>query len=159
MRAVARVTALSLVAAIIGVGGALATGPGGTIERTTLSTSLLDRTGMINTDRIKFQSKDTAKVVFQRAVYKTGAVAADSGWHLHPGIVFVAVSGDPGAEVTRYVGCTAKAYHPGDTFIESGEQPVGKIANTGTADVTLHVMYVVPKDDALSDATVAAPAC
>ncbi len=156
--AAAALAALMLVGATVGV--AVATGPTGTITRTNLTAfppgSALAPTGLINADRIKFESKDDATVVFQQAVYEPGA---DSGWHLHQGVVFVAVVGAPGARVTRSVGCGSKVYGAGQTFIESGEQAAGKITNSGAIEVTLYVMYIVPMGHALSDPTAPAPSC
>src|SRR5438105_14958937 len=62
----------------------------------------------INTDRIKFQTKnDGADVVVQTVTY---APAGYSGWHTHPGFVLVVV--ESGA-VTRQVGCSVHTSSPG----------------------------------------------
>ncbi len=60
---------------------------------------------------------------------------------------------------TRSVGCSSTVHHIGQTFIEDGEQPAGKIANTGSVEVTLYVMYAVPKGSPLSDPSAPAPTC
>jgi len=151
--------AIGLVSASVAATTALATGPSGTITRTNLTPfppgSVMANSWDVNADRIKFQTKDPTTVVFQKVVYAPGA---DSGWHLHPGVVFVTVTGD-GAQVTRSVGCDSTVYQSGQTFIENGEQPVGKIANTGSVDATLYAVFVVPQGSPLSDPTPAAPTC
>ncbi len=160
MRKAIVVTAVSVIAlAGIGAaaGSALATSPSLGITRTNLTPfppgSLLAGAWQVNTDRIKFQTKGDSRVVFQTVTYEPGA---DSGWHLHPGIVFVAVTA---GSVTRHVGCTEQTYSAGQTFLESGEQPAGKIVNTGDVQAALAVMYVVPDGDSLADATPPAPVC
>jgi hypothetical protein len=151
--------AIGLVAASVAATTALATGPSGTITRTNLTPfppgSVMADSWKVNTDRIKFETKDPTTVVFQKVVYAPGA---DSGWHLHPGVVFVTVTGQ-GAQVTRSVGCASTVYRSGQTFLENGEQPVGKITNTGSVDATLYAVFVVPQGSPLSDPTPLAPQC
>ena len=151
--------AIGLVAASVASTTALATGPTGTIMRTNLTPfppgSVMADSWQVNANRIKFQTKDPTTVVFQKVVYAPGA---DSGWHLHSGLVFVTVTGE-GAQVTRSVGCGSTVYHSGQTFLENGEQPVGKITNTGSVDATLYAVFVVPQGSPLSDPTPLAPQC
>jgi quercetin dioxygenase-like cupin family protein len=151
--------AIGLVAASVAATTALATAPSGVIMRTNLTPfppgSVMADSWQVNADRIKFQTKDPTRIVVQKVVYTPGS---DSGWHLHPGLVFVTVTGD-GAQVTRWVGCKSTVYHSGQTFLENGEQPVGKITNNGAVDATLYAYFVVPQDSPLSDATPLAPQC
>ena len=150
---------IGLVGASVAATTALATGPTGAIARTNLTPfppgSVLADSWDVNADRVKFQTKDPTTVVFQKIVYGPGA---DSGWHLHPGLVFVTVTGD-GAQITRSVGCGSTVYQSGQSFLENGEQPVGKITNTGSVDATLYAVFVVPQGSPLSDATPLAPEC
>jgi hypothetical protein len=157
---IASTTVLATIAlTLLLAGSVLATPASGTIVRTNLTPfppgTTLAQTDLINAGPIKFQSKADTTVVFQQVVYSP---AADSGWHLHPGVVFVSVNG-AGAQVTRWVGCSSITYSAGQTFIESAEQVAGKIVNTGSVDATLYVMYVVPAGSPLSDPTAPAPAC
>jgi quercetin dioxygenase-like cupin family protein len=154
----ATAAAVIAIAGTAGVAGsALATGPSPGIARTNLTPfppgSLLAGKWKVNADKIKFQTKGDSRVVFQTVTYEP---AADSGWHLHPGIVFVAVTA---GEVTRWVGCTSHVYSAGQTFIESGQQPAGKVVNSGSTQAALVVMYVVPDGDSLADASPPAPVC
>ncbi|TMD20737.1 MAG: cupin domain-containing protein [Chloroflexi bacterium] len=96
----------------------------------------------INTDRIKFQTKnDGADVVVQTTTY---APAGYSGWHTHPGFVLVVV--ESGA-VTLQVGCSIHTYSagpPADAFYESGTTPI-MARNLGTVPAVVRITYVVPK--------------
>jgi quercetin dioxygenase-like cupin family protein len=93
----------------------------------------------VNTDRLKFQTKDPADVATFSVTYDP---LGFSGWHTHPGIVFVVVAS---GSVVRQVGCTAVTYGAGDSFIESDEQPPGQVSNpSDTTPAVLTVMQVVP---------------
>src|SRR5882724_1763448 len=76
-----------------------------------------------NTDRLKFQTKNPADVATFSVTYDP---LGYSGWHTHPGIVFVVVQS---GSVVRQVGCDARTYSAGDAFIESDEQPAGQVSN------------------------------
>ena len=66
-----------------------------------------------------------------------------SGWHTHPGIVFVTVQS---GSVIRTVGCRSTQYGVGQTFVESDEQAVGAVGNAShTTPAVLWVTQVVPK--------------
>jgi quercetin dioxygenase-like cupin family protein len=149
---------LPIVAAVVAA-AALATGSTGTINRETLAQSAMSESWNVNTDRIKFFNKDEVKLLVQKVTYAPGA---DSGWHLHPGVVLVTVANPPaltGAQVTRYVGCSSHTYSAGQSFIENGEQEPGKIANTGSVDAVLYATFIVPADAPFSDASPPAPSC
>jgi len=149
---------LPIVAAIVAA-AALATGSTGTINRENLAQSAMTESWNINTDRLRFFNKDEVKLLVQKVTYAPGA---DSGWHLHPGVVLVTVANPPaltGAQVTRYVGCTSHTYSAGQSFIENGEQVPGKITNTGSVDAVLYATFIVPADAAFSDASPPAPSC
>lgn len=89
-----------------------------------LSSGRLATSGMINTERIKLQTKDPTDVTHFTVTY---AVGGFSGWHSHPGVIIATVRS---GGVIREVGCDAPVtYSAGDTFIESGEQPAGQVRN------------------------------
>src|SRR2546426_671338 len=96
----------------------------------------------VNTDRIKFQTKnDGADVVVQTTTYAPGGF---SGWHTHPGFVLVVV--ESGA-LTLQVGCSINTYSagpPADAFYESGTTPI-MARNLGTVPAVVRITYVVPK--------------
>ena len=144
-------------ASCLPVAVALGTPPTGTITRANLTPfppgSSLAEKWRANADGIKFMNKGPATTVFQTVTYAPGA---DSGWHLHPGVVFVAVIQ---GQVTRWVGCSSHTYGAGETFLETGDQPVGKLVNTGLEDAKLAALYVVPQGSPLSDPSPSAPDC
>jgi quercetin dioxygenase-like cupin family protein len=93
----------------------------------------------VNTDRLKFQTKDVADVATFSVTYDP---LGFSGWHTHPGIVFVVVQS---GSVIRQVGCNEHTYNAGDSFIESDEQPPGQVSNpSDTTSAVLTVMQVTP---------------
>src|SRR3970040_827163 len=76
--------------AVIGtLAAAVALGsPGAGIPSTPLVAADFDHTVHVNSDRVKFQTKDATDVRIQRLVFAPGAF---SGWHHHPGIIVVSV--------------------------------------------------------------------
>lgn len=97
----------------------------------------------VNTDRIKFQTKGPTDVATFMVTYDPDGF---SGWHTHPGIVFVTVQS---GSVIRTVGCSSTTYGVGDTFVESDAQAVGAVRNAShTANAVLLVTQVVPKGSA-----------
>jgi quercetin dioxygenase-like cupin family protein len=71
----------------------------------------------LNSERIKFQTKDPVDVVDVRLEWGAGG---RSGWHHHPGMVIVVVSS--GLVTVKLLDCSTKSYGPGSpngsVFIE-----------------------------------------
>ena len=121
---------------------ALATPPSGQ-HPTVPAVGTLAHATHINTDRLKFQTKQPADVATFSVTYDPNGF---SGWHTHPGIVFVVVQS---GSVVRQVGCESHAYNAGDSFIESDAQPAGQVTNpSSTTPAVLTVMQVVPHGSA-----------
>jgi quercetin dioxygenase-like cupin family protein len=120
---------------------ALATPPSGQSPEI-LALTRLDDPARVNTDRIKFQTKGPVDVSNYKVTYAPNGF---SGWHTHPGVLLVLVKS---GTVLRQVGCEApRAYGPGESFVESDEQPAGTVRNpSGTDDAVLYVAQVVPSD-------------
>jgi quercetin dioxygenase-like cupin family protein len=117
---------------------ALASPPSGQ-HPTTPAVGTLAAGQQVNTDRLKFQTKDDADVATFSVTYDPRGF---SGWHTHPGIVFVVVQS---GSVIRQVGCDSHTYSAGDSFIESDEQPAGQVSNpSATTSAVLTVMQIVP---------------
>src|SRR6266542_3180067 len=115
MRAITRrlVPAVAVAAVACGFAAyALATPPSGQ-HPTTPAIGTLAAGQQVNTDRLKFQTKDPADVATFSVTYDP---LGFSGWHTHPGIVFAIVAS---GSVIRQVGCTSHTYNAGDSFIES----------------------------------------
>ena len=88
----------------------------------TLVTADFDEPSHLNSDRVKFQTKDATDVRIQRLVFAPGAV---SGWHHHPGMVLLSV--ESGAVTFTHSDCSSKTYGPGlpngAVFAEGGDDP------------------------------------
>jgi len=103
----------------------------------------LDETVQLNSDRVKFQTKDPTDVLVQKVVIDAGG---SSGWHHHPGMVIVAVQS--GSVTVWDSDCNQKTYGPGlpngSVFVESGDEP-GQVTSTGGA--TVYATFVAPSTD------------
>src|SRR4051794_3550479 len=154
-------TALVRVAAIAGVLAipaaisaiALATPPSGqTASAPVIGHLAADQ--QVNTDRIKFQTKDPTDVATFTVTYAGGGF---SGWHTHPGIVIATVQS---GSVIREIGCgDSHTYVAGDTFIESDEQPAGQVRNASATDqAVVAVTQVTPRGEVRRE-DAAAPNC
>ncbi|HYT79563.1 MAG TPA: hypothetical protein VEQ37_09975 [Actinomycetota bacterium] len=141
--ALASLLTLALVAAVIGIAAVALGSPGSGITSTTLVTANFDHTVHMNSDRVKFQTKDATDVRVQRLDFAPGAY---SGWHHHPGIIVVAVAS--GAVTLWDADCNSVTYGPGlpdgAVFVEGGDAPVQA---TSTNGATAYVSYVAPNAD------------
>jgi len=140
MRVIKRLMPAAAVATVAGgfAAYALAT-PSSGQHPTTPAIGTLAAGQRVNTDRLKFQTKDPSDVATFSVTYDP---LGFSGWHTHPGIVFVVVQS---GSVIRQVGCTPHTYNAGDAFIESDEQPPGQVSNpSDTTPAVLTVMQVTP---------------
>ncbi len=110
---------------------------------TTLVKADLDRTVHLNSDRVKFQTKDPTDVLVQKIVTDAGG---SSGWHHHPGMVIVAVKS--GALTVWDSNCNKETYGPGlpngSVFVESGDEP-GLV--TSAAGARSYATFVAPSAD------------
>ena len=102
-------------------------------------------TAKLNSDRVKFQTKDPTDIRFQSVTYAPGG---RSGWHHHPGFVLATVSS---GELTMWdAQCNQKKYGPnspdGAVFLEYGDDPL-QVGNTTDAPATLYAVYVAPNSD------------
>jgi quercetin dioxygenase-like cupin family protein len=140
MRAIKRLMLAAAVAAVAGgfAAYALAT-PSSGQHPTTPAIGALAAGQQVNTDRLKFQTKDAADVATFGVTYDP---LGYSGWHTHPGIVLIVVQS---GSVVRQVGCDSQTYGAGDAFVESDEQPAGQVRNTSsTTPAVLSVMQITP---------------
>ena len=136
--------ALTVGVAVIGTLAGVALGsPGAGITSTNLVTANFEKAVHVNSDRVKFRTKDATDVRVQKVVFEPGAF---SGWHHHPGIVLVAV--ESGAVTLMDSHCNSKTYGPGlpngAVFVEGGDKPVQA---TSTNGATAYVTYVAPNAD------------
>jgi ABC-type glycerol-3-phosphate transport system substrate-binding protein len=110
---------------------------------TTLVTANLTDNAQMNSDRVKFQTKDPTDVRVQKVVIAPGGA---SGWHHHPGVVIVAVAS--GSVNVWGSDCSQTTYGPGlpngSVFTESGDEP-GQVTSTGGA--TTYATLIAPHAD------------
>jgi quercetin dioxygenase-like cupin family protein len=132
--------ALAGLAALIVIGGVALATPGSGITPTTH----VDRNTMaepvhLNSDRIKFQTKDPVDVRVQTLRMAPGAT---TGWHSHPGFVIVSIT--EGTQTLYSADCSSRLASAGESFIETGDEPM--LARNETAsDVVLVVTFVAPR--------------
>lgn len=130
--------------AVLGTLAAVAlASPGSGFTPTTLVTANFNNTVHLNSDKVKFQTKDPTDVRVQKIVL---GVNSFSGWHHHPGIVIVAVA--LGAVTFMNSDCSSKTYGPGlpdgAVFAEGGDDP-GQA--TSAAGATVFATFVAPHAD------------
>ena len=141
MRVLAAIAGVALVGTLT---AAVALGsPGSGTTPTNLVTANFDHTVHINSDRVKFETKDSTDVRVQRLVFAAGSF---SGWHHHPGLVLVTV--ESGSVTLWQADCSSVTYGPGlpagAVFAEGGDEPVQA---TSTSGATNYVVFVAPNAD------------
>ena len=140
------------VVAVVGTFAAVAFGSGLVFTSKTLVDANLDNKVQLNSDRIKFQTKDPTVVRVAAVSFLAGDT---SGWHHHPGFVIVAVT--TGSVTVWKADCSQTTYGTGSAFVESGDDP-GQV--TSAHGATTYATYVVPNvDPLLFKIPDAAPAC
>ena len=129
------VAVIGTVAAAVALGN---TGSG--VVVTTFVTANFDHTVHLNSDRVKFQTKNPTDVRMQKLVFSPGG---RSGWHHHPGMVIVTVAS--GALTFTHSDCSSKTYGPGlpngAVFAEGGDDP-GQASSKNGAIV--YATFVAP---------------
>jgi hypothetical protein len=136
--ATAGVAVIGTLAAAVALGS-----PGSGVTAETLVTANFDHTDHVNSDRVKFQTKDPTDVRMQRLVFSPGGY---SGWHHHPGVAVVTV--ESGALTLWQSDCSSTTYGPGlpdgAVFVEGGDEPVQATSTTGSVN---YVVLVAPSAD------------
>jgi quercetin dioxygenase-like cupin family protein len=128
------------IAGVIAVSSvAFATSPVGQTA-SNLVAGTLTSISVVNADRVKFQTKGDVDVAMFTVTYDASGT---SGWHTHPGFLLVNVKS---GSVLRQIGCAIPIqYNVGDTFLESDEQPGGRVSNASdSVPAVLQVTQVVP---------------
>jgi len=138
---VQRALVLGLVAAMASIGIAAAT-PGSGAVGTILSDGTLDAGVKVHTSDLKLSTRDDIQVVTQSITIAPGG---HTGWHSHPGPVFVTIAA---GTMTFYDAddptCTAGTYATRDSFVDRGGGHVHIARNEGTVDLVLYATYLVP---------------
>jgi hypothetical protein len=140
---------MHVVAAAVGLVGAgalepvaFASPPSG-FTPTILVKADFDQTVRLNSDKVKFQTKDPTDVMVQKIVLDPGG---SSGWHHHPGVVIIAVQS--GSVTVWDSACNQTTYGPGlsngAVATESGHEP-GQVTSSDGA--TTYTTLVAPSAD------------
>lgn len=93
----------------------------------------------VNRDGIKFQTKGPTDFTVGTLTFAPGT---DSGWHHHPGIIWVLV--EQGQVTISDENCQTTTYSAGQVFLEGGTEPM-LASNEGTVDAIVYNTQVVPK--------------
>ena len=123
--------------------GIVAATPGSGAVGTILSVGILPAGVKIHTDdQLKFSTRDDVQVVTQTITIAPGG---HTGWHSHPGPVFVTITA---GTMTFYDAddptCTAGTYATGDSFVDRGGGHVHIARNEGAVNLVLFATYLVP---------------
>jgi quercetin dioxygenase-like cupin family protein len=137
----ARASLLAIVSLMASIGVVVATS-GQFVAAPILSRGTLDAGVKIHTDELKLSTRDDIDVVTQAITIAPGG---HTGWHSHPGPVFVTIAA---GRMTFYDAddptCSPGTYATGDTFIDPGGGHVHIARNEGVADLVLYATYLVP---------------
>lgn len=140
-RLILRAIALGAIASLVVLGMASAT-PGAGASPTTLGRGTLAAGDKIHTGQLKLAVRDDIDVVTQTITITPGG---HTGWHSHPGPVFVTITA---GAMTFYDGddpaCAPVIYAVGDTFIDQGMGHVHIARNEGATDLVLYATYLLP---------------
>ena len=132
------VAVIGTIAAAVALGSP--PGPPGSVMITTLVTANFDETVHLNSENVKFQTKEATDVRIQKIVFAPGAF---SGWHHHPGMVLLAV--ESGAVTFWKSDCSSKTYGPGlpdgAVFVEGGDDPAQASSVDGA---TSYATFIAP---------------
>ena len=128
-------------AAIVAFPTSAMASPSSGVTFTTLTVENFDDPDAINSDKIKFQTKEPTITRIQSATWAAGST---SGWHNHPGVILGVVTS---GTVTVWDGnCGQKTYGPGlplgAVFVE-GDDEIMQATSSGGA--TEYVVHVVPQ--------------
>lgn len=136
--------ALAVVMSLTVAGTALATMPSGIVVTTFVRATLgpnktHDGVKEYSAEKVKLRTKGATDVAMQTITSPPGG---SSGWHIHPGIVLIAVQS---GTVTRYdADCHTTQFSAGDAFVEVGNHPV-LVRNNTTSNAVLYVTVIAPK--------------
>jgi quercetin dioxygenase-like cupin family protein len=138
---ITRALALGFVAAMASIGLVAAT-PGSGAVPSTLATGILDAGVKIRTDDLRLSTRDDVQVVTQSITIAPGG---HTGWHSHPGPVFVTIAA---GSMAFYDGdrhkCKSVIYETGESFIDRGGGHVHIARNEGITNLVLLATYLVP---------------
>jgi len=132
--------AATIVAGAIGVTPTIAiASPSSGVTFTTLTVQNFDDPDQINSDKIKFQTKEQTIVRIQSATWNAGST---SGWHHHPGVIMGIVTS--GSVTVWDGGCSQKTYGPGlplgAVFLEGDDELMQATSSGGATEYVVHTI-------------------
>jgi quercetin dioxygenase-like cupin family protein len=140
-RLIPRALALGAIATLLAIGAASAT-PGAGASPSTLGRGTLAAGDRIKTDQLKLDVRDDLDVVTQTITIAPGG---HTGWHSHPGPVFVTITA---GAMTFYdaddPSCSPQVFATGDSFIDEGGGHVHIARNEGATNLVLYATYLLP---------------
>jgi quercetin dioxygenase-like cupin family protein len=95
----------------------------------------------VNRDGIKFQTKGATDFTIGTLTFAPGT---NSGWHHHPGIIWVLV--EQGQVTITDEKCQTTTYSAGEVFLEGGDEPM-LASNEGSVPAVVYNAQVVPQGD------------
>jgi quercetin dioxygenase-like cupin family protein len=141
----AAIAAVGVTASAVAVTAALASPPSGFRPTNLVDEAELKALVHVNSDRIKFQTKEPVDVRVQTVTFDAHGF---SGWHHHPGIVIVAVKS--GAVTVTHGECKGTVYGigapNGSAFVEYGDEPA-EVRNKTNKPAKLYATFIAPDAD------------
>lgn len=133
------VAAVLAAAAIGTIATAASASPSSGVTFTSLTVQNFLTPDQINSDRIKFQTKDATIVRIQSA---TWAANSTSGWHHHPGVIMGIVTS---GSITIWDGsCNQRTYGPGlslgAVFLEGDDELMQATSSGGASEYVVHTV-------------------
>ena len=137
--AIAAAVALGLVAFMFLP--AAATPPSG-LTATVVAVGTTAKPVSVHSNGIRVRSAGATDVYTVHNVFAAAQPPSSSGWHSHPGAVFVTVT--TGTLTLYRRDCVPRTYNSGQTFVERGRHDVVLARNEGTVQAETITTLIVP---------------
>ena len=139
--------ALACVVLLLGVTGAALATPGVGVLSAVVEArgTLLERLNIHSASGIKLKSKEPLDIVTQSISIAPGG---STGWHSHPGPVFVTIRAGAlkivYAKDRRDRFCAGNTYTAGQSFVDRGDENVHNAYSVGSVPAEFSATYLVP---------------
>jgi quercetin dioxygenase-like cupin family protein len=146
-------TLVALAAVFAVVGTVLATHPSSGQTTVVLTRSTLTEKVNYNLGDMRIKTKAPQDIVVAQVTFVPGG---SSGWHTHPGPVFVAVKG-PGTLTVYHEDCTSVIRGPGTAFFEAASEHSLLVRNESTEDAVVYATFIIPPETPSTGLRIPAP--